>query len=291
MADDKAEHPTTPAGPEFAPGSLLPETPSETPVSGTEHQSQGEPETAEATSLAEETETSAAAEPSAAEPSAAILPGTEAGSEEQIPVHIPADFEGAGGFYCPRTRPRAGEAALPVSGAGRHRHRWRSFGLWRNIRTALSRGLPERQRRFRRPDRRIERAPGCNRGQERCRRRSRPHDPRWSRKPRGGRGKHRQQSRRNREFSRGGHAKGDRGGAGPARAHGRRKSFRSARSWTAQRQNWHHRAEARFARSRHLPRRKPGFAPRRRSARIRRPSKVPGQRRSRSSRKACCTSW
>ena len=73
------------------------------------------------------------------------------------------------------------------------------------------------------------------------------HGPRRSPKPRGGRGKHRQQSRRNREFSRGGHAKRDRGGAGPARARSRRKFFRNARSWTAQRQNWHHRAEALFA--------------------------------------------
>lgn len=84
MADDKAEHPTTPAGPEFAPGSLLPQTSSETPVSGTEHQSQGEPETAEATSLAE-TETSAATEPAETR-----APGTEAESGEQSPV-LPAE--------------------------------------------------------------------------------------------------------------------------------------------------------------------------------------------------------
>ena len=119
MADDKAEHPTTPAGPEFAPGSLLPQTPSETPVSGTEHQPQGEPETAKATSLTE-TETSATAEPSAAEPTAALSPSMEAESEEQIPAHIPANSKEPDASSTPEparepTKPRSRFPALAAT--------------------------------------------------------------------------------------------------------------------------------------------------------------------------------
>ncbi len=94
-------------------------------MSGTEHQSQGEPETAEATSLAE-TETSAAAEPSAAEPSAAILPGTEAGSEEQIPVHIPADSK----------EPEASAAPEPARAPAKPRSRFPALAA-----TAIAGGL------------------------------------------------------------------------------------------------------------------------------------------------------
>ena len=110
----------------FAPGAL-PETPVKRPRAARNINPEGEPEPAEAKSLPE-TETQAA------EPSAAILPGMEAEREEQIPADIPAE-----------PVPERGQAALPISVTCRHRHRRRSFGLWRNIGAASFRGLPERE--------------------------------------------------------------------------------------------------------------------------------------------------